>query len=63
VVEEAWASVEGLQAPLRAELEHRGAISPGATVTWGALPSPDGGFDLWVLADGVVAASATVRPR
>ena len=63
IVEEAWASIDELGAPLRAELEHRVAISPGATVEWGWVPSPDRGFDLWILADGVVVASARVRPR
>jgi acyl-ACP thioesterase len=63
IVEEAWASIDDLAAPLRAELEHRDAISPGASVQWGWVPSPGGGFDLWILADGAVVASAQVRPR
>jgi hypothetical protein len=53
----------GLRAPLRAELEHRTAIERGAVVevVVGSDAGPEG-VDLWVLADGKVAASARVRP-
>lgn len=63
IVEEAWAVVDGPAGPIRAELEHRDAISSGAAVAWGCRPCVDGGFDLWVRGDDAVVASARVRPR
>ena len=63
VVEEELAAHPGLRAPLRAELEHRTAIERGAVVevVVGEGAGAEG-LDLWVLADGKVAASARVRP-
>ena len=60
-VEEALSSRRDLRAPLRAEVEHRTAIERGASVE---LVTDDAGDALrvWVVADGVVAASAAVAP-
>jgi acyl-ACP thioesterase len=60
-VEEALSSRRQLRAPLRAEVEHRTAIERGAAVE---LVATDDGAELsvWLVADGVVAASARVVP-
>jgi acyl-ACP thioesterase len=62
VVEEALAECRELRAPLRAELEHRGAIEQGAAVEVRTVTTDDGALALWIVADGVVAASARVAP-
>lgn len=64
-VEEALSSRRELRAPLRAEVEHRAAIERGATVDVVTVDDADDDDDaddlrVWVLADGVVAASARV---
>ncbi len=62
VVEEALATRPVMQAPIRAELEHRTAIERGASVAWCARDRDDGGVELWVLDGDRVAASAVVAP-
>ena len=46
--------------PVRAELEHRRAVEPGAVVER-LVAGEEGGLRVWLLADDVVAASAVVR--
>ena len=62
IVEEALAARPGLRAPLRAEVQHRTAVERGASVSVQLLDQGDGGVAAWVVADGLVAASAEVRP-
>ena len=57
-VEEALAARRHLRAPLRAELEHRSAVERGAAMELRALDRDDRGLDVWLTADGSVAASA-----
>lgn len=61
VVEQALVDRRELRAPLRAEVEHRTAVEQGATVEWVAQDQGEA-IAVWVLADGAVAASATVAP-
>lgn len=63
VVEEALALDPGPRGAMRAEVEHRTAVEPGATVTWATVPLADGRFGLWVLADGAVVATARLLTR
>ena len=59
-VEEVLGDRRDLRAPLRAEVEHRTAIERGATVE--LVTAEDGGaLRVWVMADGDVAASASVQ--
>jgi acyl-ACP thioesterase len=60
VVEEALSGRTDLRAPLRAEVEHRNAVERGAVVEM-AVDDTGEVLCVWVLADGVVAASAQVR--
>ena len=64
IVEEALAARPHLDVPLRAEMEHRTAIEPGASVE--VLVADGGGeapaLALWVRADGAVAVTATLSP-
>lgn len=60
-VEEELATRPGLRAPLRVSVEHPAPIDPGAEPEV-AVADADGGFDLWVLVDGVAASTAQVRP-
>lgn len=60
-VEEALSDRRDLRAPLRAELEHRAAVERGADVELVTADGPDGELGVWVVADGVVAAAASVR--
>lgn len=60
-VEEALAGRRQLRAPLRAELEHRSAVERGAAVEVVTSDAADV-LSVWVVADGVVAASARLRP-
>lgn len=62
IVEEVLSGRPGLRAPLRAEVQHRTAVERGATVRVRVDELDDGGVALWVEADGVVAATAEVRP-
>lgn len=60
-VEEALAARPALRAPLSAEVEHRRAVERGAQVD--VLVADDGpALHVWVVADGMVAATALVRP-
>jgi acyl-ACP thioesterase len=60
-VEEVLAPRRELRAPLRAELEHHGAVERGTAVE--LVTADDGsGLALWLVADGAVAASARVQP-
>jgi hypothetical protein len=43
---------------LHAELEHRTAVERGAAVEVVTEDTEDGGLAVWIVADGVVAASA-----
>lgn len=61
-VEETLADHRDLRAPLRAELEHRGAVERHATVERCHRREPDGTLRVWLVADGAVAASAVVEP-
>lgn len=63
VVEEALARHGGVHGPLRAEVEHRTAVEPGAVVAWAHARGEDGVLSVWVLADGAVAATARVAAR
>lgn len=63
VVEEALARHGGVHGPLRAEVEHRTAVEPGAAVTWSHARDDAGVLSVWVLADGAVAATARVVAR
>jgi acyl-ACP thioesterase len=60
IVEEVLATRPDLRAPLRAELEHRSAVEPGADVEV-LVDRGDDAISLWILADGVLAATAVVR--
>lgn len=64
IVEEVLATRRDLRAPLRAELEHRFAVERGSEVE--VVVEPVGDRDataLWILADGIVAATALItRP-
>jgi len=57
VVEETLAGRRHLRDPLRAEVQHRTAIERGAAVEVVEADAADG-LGLWVLADGLVAATA-----
>lgn len=61
-VEEALVDHRDLRAPLRAELEHRRAVERGASVErW---TRRDGvALEVWLVADGTVAATARVEMR
>lgn len=59
-VEETRADHPDLRAPLRAELEHRGAIEPGAIVERCHRRDADGTLRVWLVADGALAATAVV---
>ena len=59
-VEQALADRPELRAPLRASLEHPAPIDPGSEPEV-AVVDVDGGFDLWVLVDGVACSTARVR--
>jgi acyl-ACP thioesterase len=59
-VEEALAARPPGRRPLRAELEHRRALERGATVERVVVDDGEGGFSVWLLDRGVVAASARV---
>jgi acyl-ACP thioesterase len=61
-VEEALAARRDLRAPLRAEVEHRGALEPGAEPQVAVDDRGEAGVDLWVLDGARVAATALVRP-
>lgn len=61
-VEEELAARRGLRAPLRAEVEHRGALERGARPDRVVADRGDGGFALWLVEGGSVAASAVVHP-
>lgn len=61
-VEEALSVRRDLRAPLRAELEHRNAVERGASVDLLAADTDTGGLDVWLVADGQVAASARLTP-
>jgi len=64
VVEEHLARRRDLRAPLRAEVEYRGAIEREHEVGVVAMAEPDGSLALWVVgADRVVHASAHVLRR
>lgn len=60
-VEEALAARPHLDAPLRVCVEHPAPIDAGAEPQV-AVVDRDGGFDLWVLVDGVACSTARVRP-
>ena len=60
-VEEELATRPDLRAPLRVSVEHPAPIDPGAEPEV-AVADADGGFDLWILVDGVAASTAQVRP-
>jgi acyl-ACP thioesterase len=60
LVEEALSHHGGVRGAIRAEMEHRAAVEPGAAVTWAHARGDDGVLSVWVLADGVVAATARV---
>jgi acyl-ACP thioesterase len=62
IVEQALAGRPALRAPLRAEVQHRTAVERDAAVTVHEADLDGGGMQLWVLADGVVAATAVVAP-
>jgi len=57
-VEEELADRRRLRAPVRAELEYGAGINLGAAVDILAVDEPDDGLAVWLVADGVVAASA-----
>ncbi len=59
-VEEVLGDRRDLRAPLRAEVEHRSAVARGATVEL-VTAEVDGALRVWVLAEGAVAASATIQ--
>jgi len=59
-VEEALAARPHLRAPLRASVEHPAPIDPGTSPEV-AVVDVDGGFDLWILVDGVTCSTAQVR--
>lgn len=66
-VEEVLARRRDLRAPLRAEIEHRGALGQGAVASVAVEDRPDGAVAVWVLGGtagevGAVAASAVVSP-
>jgi len=60
-VEEVLADDPLARLPLRAELEHRAAVEPGAAVDL-VHRRDDGGLWVWLVADGAVGASARVEP-
>jgi acyl-ACP thioesterase len=62
VVEEALARNGGVRGPVLAEVEHRTAVEEGQHVTWSTAVDDAGGVSVWVLADGVVAATGRVAP-
>ena len=62
IVEEALAERRAVRAPLRAEVQHRSPIERDAEVQVAMAARQDGGFALWVRADGVLAATAEVCP-
>lgn len=59
-VEEVLGDRRDLRAPLRAEVEHRTAVERGATVEL-VTAGTDGTLQVWVVADGEVAASGTIQ--
>jgi acyl-ACP thioesterase len=59
-VEQALAERPGLRAPLRVSVEHPAPIDPGSEPEV-AVVDVDGGFDLWILVDGVACSTARVR--
>ena len=60
VVEEELARRRDVRAPMRAELEHRDALEPGAVADVSVVDNADG-FGLWIIEGGAVRASATVK--
>ncbi len=60
VVEEELARRRDIRAPLRAELEHRDALGPGA-VAEVAVVDDERGLRVWMSEGGAVRASATVE--
>lgn len=59
VVEEELVRRRDIRAPLRAELEHRDALGPGAVVDVAVVDAATG-IRLWMVEGGAVRASATV---
>ena len=59
-VEEALAERRDLRAPLRVAVEHPAPIDVGTSPEV-AVVDVDGGFDLWILVDGVARSTARVR--
>jgi acyl-ACP thioesterase len=59
-VEQALADRPELRAPLRVSLEHPAPIEAGSEPEV-AVADGEGGFDLWVLVDGVACSTAQVR--
>lgn len=62
VVEQALAREPAPRGDLRAEVEHRIAVEPAHEVTWAWAPNEAGGIDVWIRADGALAATAVVWP-
>jgi acyl-ACP thioesterase len=60
-VEEALSARRDLRAPLRAEVEHRGALEAGAEPVVAVDDRGGDGLALWVLDGDRVAATAVVR--
>lgn len=60
-VEQALAERPDLRAPLRVSVEHPAPIEEGSEPEV-AVVEAGGGFDLWVLVDGVACSTAQVRP-
>lgn len=60
-IEEALARRRDLRAPLRAEVEHRGALEQGAKAQVVVADRGEAGLDLWILDGDRVAATAQVR--
>ena len=61
-VEEVLSARRDLRAPLRAEVEHRTAIERGASVELVTDRGDGDDLQLWLVADGAVAASAHLCP-
>lgn len=59
-VEEALAARPGLRDPMRVSVEHPAPIDPGAAPEV-AVVDVEGGFDLWIVVDGVACSTAQVR--
>jgi acyl-ACP thioesterase len=63
IVEEQLARQRSLRAPLRAELEHRGALDVGAAVVGIDVDERGGGSACWLSDEaGAVVATATIAP-